>query len=243
MSLKARQTSRARASSLRSAVELAEATAEAAQRNEKSEMEMINRSDDFVLRPPSDDLVMVTTSAGLMPLWKARAMCVGYTQTALRADEAPDRWQEPPATVRNGEDCSDEDQRHERAMGLEDCNDEGEEREIEQRLDGGSRELARSIAHPDESDDEDANERKDRDMARLIVLVERTIARIDPMLDEIRDLRALVAKQNVLIAKQNELLAAAALLARQRGEGATNGEDVPGEDVEAPAEEPPAMLN
>jgi hypothetical protein len=44
--------------------------------------------------PPLDDLMEVTTPWGRMQLWKARAMCLAYTQTAI-ADAAVSHDDQP----------------------------------------------------------------------------------------------------------------------------------------------------
>jgi hypothetical protein len=72
MSWKRRQRAARRMADARAAVEAVEAMAEAAQAREG--FEMVNRSDDHVpARPPSEDLVMITTPWGLLPKWKATA--------------------------------------------------------------------------------------------------------------------------------------------------------------------------
>jgi hypothetical protein len=47
--------------------------------------------------PPLDDLLGVTTPWGRMQLWKARAMCLAYTQTVIAdADTTPLRDEDKP---------------------------------------------------------------------------------------------------------------------------------------------------
>jgi hypothetical protein len=206
---------RERARELRQAAEAIEAAAEAAQREQG--FEVMNRSDDFVMRPASEDLVMVTTSAGLMPLWKARAMCIGYTQAHLRADEAPDRFA-VEGEVRNGAD------RDERAMGLEeDCSDCNEEKRSDKAL-----EIARAIAHRDEDIDSEPAPKADDtdDRTKILALVERTIERVNPLLTELAELRSIVKDQ------QQQIEALIGVLRERIGN-----------DEEKSAEEPPPMLN
>jgi hypothetical protein len=209
---------------------------------EERGFEIMNRSDDFVPRPPSEDRIMIPTAWGPMEAWKARALAIAETQTHLRADEAPDRWQEPPATVRNGgdccgdgeQDCSDGDERRE-----EDCHDDTSSSGIE-KVEGL---LGRGDEDIDEAEEGEVAPVYTRaDMNRVASAVEGVAERVGDLLEEHRELRQIVKDQQAQI----EALVAA-LRARERDEDLTDG-DVPGEDVsseelEASAEDLPPMLN
>jgi hypothetical protein len=137
MSWMRRQSAKTRAQEARDA---------AVARNQEG-MAMVNRSDDYVpvAKPPSEDRVLVTTAWGPMEAWKAKALAVAEVQSALRADEAADKWAE------------DQEQREAREMHLdpaEDCDACDDCREGEKRDDGKIAKALGVIGKGDEGEPE-----------------------------------------------------------------------------------------
>jgi hypothetical protein len=60
-------------------------------------------SDSTWVVPPLDEMMDVDTQWGRMPLWKCRAMCIAYTQTAIADSACDDR---PQVTGADPEDSA-----------------------------------------------------------------------------------------------------------------------------------------
>jgi hypothetical protein len=150
---------------------------------------MENRSDDYVpvAKPPDEARVMISTAWGPMEAWKAKALAVAQVQTALRADEAPDKWADTvedhnAPRLRDAVEKEEREMRQGQGWG-EDCSDGGEKRTDK----SAKMKIAKAVAHLDQDDPEKRGDPEEADpvlakvLARVVACLERFSSKLDDL--------------------------------------------------------------